>query len=104
MPVRASKGASVRVHIFGVDYLVRGSSGPEHTRRLASYVDRMMKDVAKQGSIVSTTKVAVLAALRIADELHRPGRGRPSAGADRDRIRRLVHLTEAALKDRSGEG
>ena len=57
------------VEIFGAVYHVRGEQNPERLRELASFVDRRMQDVAQQVATVDTAKIAILAALNIADEL-----------------------------------
>ncbi|MBI5416702.1 cell division protein ZapA [Candidatus Poribacteria bacterium] len=49
--------------------MVKSSHDSNYIERLAEYVDVKMKDIAENTSIVSTNKIAVLAALNIADEL-----------------------------------
>jgi cell division protein ZapA len=60
---------SVRVEIFDQAYNLRGSD-PEYIMKLAEYVDGKMRAVADQTHTVDTVRVAVLAALNIADEYH----------------------------------
>ena len=68
----ASKATTTTdVEIFGAVYHVRGEQNPEHLRELASFVDARMQDVAGQVATVDTAKIAILAALNIADELTR---------------------------------
>ncbi|MCK4262059.1 cell division protein ZapA, partial [bacterium] len=66
---------------------------------LAKFVDKKMKDVAEHSSLVSTSKVAVLTALRMADELHQlkqsPG-GLSDGSADR-RIKKLVEMIDRRI-------
>lgn len=64
----ASENA-VRVEIFDQAYNLRGSD-PEYIIQLAEYVDSKMRAVADQTHTVETARLAVLAALNIADELH----------------------------------
>ncbi len=97
--MRKAGSGSVRVRIFGADYLVRGSASPDYTKRLAAYVDRTMREVSSQGSLVSTTRIAVLAALRLSDELHRGKRGRAGSGADDKRLMRLVRTVEGLVRN-----
>ena len=61
--------SSVRVEIFDQAYNLRGSD-PEYILKLAEYVDGKMRAVAEQTHTVDTVRLAVLAALNIADELH----------------------------------
>lgn len=56
------------VHIYDQAYHLTGQD-PEHIRRLAELVDTKMRAVAAQGRTVDSLRVAVLAALNLADEL-----------------------------------
>ena len=58
---------SVRVEIFDQAYNLRGSD-PEYILKLAEYVDAKMRAVSEQTHTVDTARLAVLAALNIADE------------------------------------
>ncbi len=60
---------SVRVEIYDQPYNLRGSDA-EYIFRLAEYVDTKMRAVAQQTSTVDSLRLAVLAALNIADEYH----------------------------------
>ncbi len=60
---------SVRVEIYDQAYNLRGSDA-EYILKLAEYVDTKMRMVAEQTSTVDSLRVAVLAALNIADEYH----------------------------------
>ena len=63
-----AKGRLVTVEIFGQTYRLRGVRDPEALQRLASYVDGKMNTVADQMRAGDTLKIAILAALNIADE------------------------------------
>jgi cell division protein ZapA len=65
------QGKTVRVTIFGEEYPIRGEADAEYMLKVAEYVDRSMRSVAEKAAHLSTTKVAVLTALNIADELFR---------------------------------
>ena len=58
---------SVRVEIYDQSYSLRGSD-PDQIQRLAELVDAKMRAVAEHTSTVDSLRVAVLAALNIADE------------------------------------
>ncbi len=60
---------SVKVTIYGTDYPVKGEADAEYIEEVAAYVDTKMREVAGSLSVKSTTKVAILAALNITDEL-----------------------------------
>ncbi len=58
----------VDVEIFGKVYTVRGEKDTEYVRRVAEYVDRKMREISQVTDTVSTSRIAILAALNIADE------------------------------------
>jgi cell division protein ZapA len=64
-----SNGNSVRVEIYDQTYHLRGSD-PEYIAKLAAYVDTRMRLISQQAATVDSLRVAVLAALNIADEFH----------------------------------
>jgi cell division protein ZapA len=60
---------SVRVEIYDQPYNLRGTD-PEYIFKLAEFVDSKMRAVASQTATVEALRLAVLAALNIADEYH----------------------------------
>ncbi len=66
-----SDKASVRVRIVGEEYTLRSDAGVEHTRAVAAHVSAVVAEVAASGTVIESHKVAILAALQIADELLR---------------------------------
>ena len=92
---------SVQVTIFGQPYSLRADEGAARIQEVASYVDGRMRDVADRTRTADTVKIAVLAALNIADDLHSL---RASGTADRDaedRLRRMEALLDGALAGRA---
>jgi cell division protein ZapA len=61
---------SVSVDIYDQTYHLRAHD-PEYIQKLAEVVDNKMRAVSANGSTVDSLRVAVLAALNIADELMR---------------------------------
>ncbi len=61
----------LEIEIFGQRYKIRvkGEEDEKYIGHLTSYVDQKMHEVAVKSKSADTTKVAVLAALNIADEL-----------------------------------
>lgn len=59
----------VDVEIFGKVYTVRGDKDPDYVRRVAEFVDRKMREISQVTETVSTSRIAILASLNIADEL-----------------------------------
>ena len=70
-------GEYVTVQIYDQTYHLSGQD-PEHIRKLASQVDEKMRSVAAQGRTVDSLRVAVLAALNLADELSQTAADAPA--------------------------
>lgn len=83
---------NVRVEIFDQAYNLRGSD-PEYIIKLAEYVDGKMRAVAEQTHTVDTARLAVLAALNIADEYHLLKRNHEGGAVDY--LKRAHHLASA---------
>jgi cell division protein ZapA len=88
----ANGNGSVRVDIYDQTYHLRGSD-PEYIQQLADYVDTKMRLISQQASTVDSLKVAVLAALNIADEFHMLKRRYEAATSDY--TARAGHLADA---------
>jgi cell division protein ZapA len=65
------KGQQVQVEIFGQIYSVKSGGDAAYVRELAAFVDEEMKDVSRASGAVDSLRVAVLAALNLADEVFR---------------------------------
>ena len=57
----------VHAQIFGQTYTVRGAD-PGYVEQLAGHVDAQMREVSRLPGVVDSLRIAVLAALNIADE------------------------------------
>lgn len=88
----------VMVDIQGLRYPVRSALDPAYVQRLARYVDGTMEAASTAVPIGESTKLAVLAALNIADECLR-GRDDESRVAAElvDRASELERLIDAVL-------
>lgn len=60
----------IRVEIYDQAYHMRGQLDPAYIRQLAQFVDGKMRSIATRTKTVDSLRVAVLAALNIADECH----------------------------------
>jgi cell division protein ZapA len=58
----------VPVEIYGQTYNLRGEGDSTYIAGLAAFVDRKMREVSDLTATVDSLKVAILAALNIADE------------------------------------
>src|ERR1051325_7896252 len=81
--------ATIRAEIYNQTYTIRSDGDNEYVIELAEFVDRRMREIASGTLTVDSLKVAILAALHIADELHR--------------LRRLHEQADSQLASRSAE-
>lgn len=58
----------VTVEIYGQHYTMKGTSNAPHMRAVAGFVDDKMREIAQANPRLDTNKLAVLAALIVADE------------------------------------
>ena len=89
----------IKVEIYDQTYNVGGDLEEAYVAELACYVDAKMRAVAEATQMVDSLRVAVLAALAIADELHSLRQGQDEKeSALRERAQRCLTLVERALK------
>jgi cell division protein ZapA len=93
--VKDAQNSSVRVEIFDQVYNLRGSD-PEYILKLAEYVDSKMRAVAEATNTIDTVRLAVLAALNIADEYHLVKRNQDVGAID---YQKRAHLLASALDE-----
>jgi cell division protein ZapA len=93
--LKDAQNGSVRVEIFDQAYNLRGSD-PEYILKLAEYVDSKMRAVAEATNTIDTVRLAVLAALNIADEYHLLKRKQDHGASD---YQKRAHLLVSALDE-----
>ncbi len=80
---------TIRVEIYNQTYNIRSDGDTEYIIQLAEFVDSRMREISSGTLTVDSLKVAILAALHIADELHR--------------LKNLHEQADAQLASRSAE-
>jgi cell division protein ZapA len=90
---------TVKIQIFGQTYPIHAELDEEYVQKLAAYVDEKMRAISDMTPTVDTQKVAILAALAIADELHslRLERGEREELL-KEQAERCLTMVERALK------
>ena len=58
-----------RVNIFGSEFALCSSETPEYTQEISEFVHRRMMEIANEQNLGDVTKVAIMTALDIADQL-----------------------------------
>src|SRR5216110_193514 len=69
--VETSAPPIIRFEIYNQPYNIRSDGDSEYLTKLADFVDSRMREISSGTLTVDSLKVAILAALHIADELHR---------------------------------
>lgn len=88
----------VPVEIYGQTYNLRGEGDTSYITDLAAFVDRKMREVSDSTATVDSLKVAILAALNIADEHFQvKGAQHELHRGTTQRLERLVELLDRAL-------
>jgi cell division protein ZapA len=96
----AEKPNLVHVDIFGQSYALNAGADPRYVEQLAAHVDAQMREVGKAAGAVDSLRVAVLAALNIADECFRLRAGGNGAlGEAHRRAEALARDLDAVLRD-----
>jgi cell division protein ZapA len=80
---------TIKVEIYNQTYNIRSNGDAAYIAQLAEFVDNRMREISSGSLTVDSLKVAILAALHIADELHR--------------LKRLHEQTDSQLAARSTE-
>jgi cell division protein ZapA len=80
---------TIRVEIYNQTYNIRSDGDTEYIIQLAEFVDSRMREISSGTLTVDSLKVAILAALHVADELHR--------------LKHLHEQADAQLATRSSE-
>ena len=68
--IQMTEKSTEKVEIFGQEYKIKGVGNPQYIHKIAGYVDKKMREIAHSSGIMSQSRIAILAALNIADELY----------------------------------
>src|SRR6266478_2294153 len=93
---------TIRVEIYNQTYNIRSDGDTEYIVQLAEFVDSRMREISSGTLTVDSLKVAILAALHIADELHRLKQTHEEADAQlATRSAECAEMLDKLLKVRS---
>ncbi|MCP3957053.1 MAG: cell division protein ZapA [bacterium] len=100
---KAPKGTtSLDVEIFGSVYHVRGKQNPEYLLELAEVVDGKMREISHHVGVVDSGKIAILAALNLADELLQCNDQQEGERVEMmEKVEELTGVLNEALNDRT---
>ncbi len=88
-PTNQPPPQTVEVRIYNQTYSIRGDGNSAYITQLAAYVDRKMREIVKATHTVDSLRVAILAAMTVADELFQ--------------AQRRIDQLDAVLAERSTE-
>ncbi len=81
---------TIEVEVFGHRFSLQGEGDEAYFHELAEYVDTQMRTLAKQTKTSTPTKLAILAAINVTDELFRQQRNRESGETEMERRAQLL--------------
>jgi cell division protein ZapA len=82
-----TKTTSSDVEIYGQRYKIKGVGGEQYIAELSFFVDKKMREISEHTPTVDSLKVAILAAINIADELFK--------------LKRKLERTEKAVAEKT---
>lgn len=96
------RAITLDVSILGREYRVAcKESERDELLQAVQYLDRRMREIRDAGKIAGSERIAVMAALNIANELLRATRGRPASattgGFDTTGIQRRISAMQSAI-------
>ncbi|MDP8205955.1 MAG: cell division protein ZapA [Candidatus Electryonea clarkiae] len=96
-----NKDRVVKVEIFDREYSLRATvEDDEYIRAISSYVDSKMREIQDSMGIDSSQKIAILAALNIADELFSLQNEKDRLVSDyHEKVRSYTEALEQSLSD-----
>ncbi len=107
--ISTEEKSRIHVDIFGMQYKLVSNSSPHYMKRVAELVDDRMKKVARLHPRLDSQRIAVLAAVQVADELLRQQQELQAASTqataglrelETERDRLAKQLEEAAARER----
>lgn len=97
--MEGDQGGATEVEIHGAVYRVHGRDDSGYLQELAALVDARMREISERVRTVDTAKVAILAALNIADELEQCRRRHDGERVEiRERVSALAGKLASALE------
>lgn len=93
-----TENQSTTVQIMGREYRIRSSADPSYIQEVARYVDAKLREVSQGTTLPGSDRVAVLAAMNIADELFQLRRASTEEFSSIERrTQSLIHLLDENL-------
>ena len=81
---------TIEIEVFGHRFSLQGEGDEAYFHELAEYVDAQMRTLAKQTRTSTPTKLALLAAINVTDQLFRQQRNKDSGESEMERRAQLL--------------
>ncbi len=89
---------TIEIEVFGHRFSLQGEGDEAYFHELAEYVDAQMRTLAKQTRTSTPTKLALLAAINVTDQLFRQQRHKDSGESEMERrVQLLVETIDEHL-------
>ena len=90
---------TVQISIYGQEYSIKAPADADYIKKIASYLDEKMIEVQSGFSTTqSSTRIAILTAMNITDELFTSRKDQDSgAGEVEEKISTLIELIDDSL-------
>ncbi|MCU0607567.1 MAG: cell division protein ZapA [Candidatus Edwardsbacteria bacterium] len=85
-----TKKPGIKVEIYGSEYRIKGDADGEYIKRVAAFVDERMRQVSQLTTDSAVSKIAILAAINIADELFKERAQREHAALELSEKLRMI--------------
>jgi cell division protein ZapA len=99
----STRKTSVKVEILGESYSIRSDATVEHTKAVAEYLDRSIRQILSSGSVIEANRAAILAAMQITSELFQAREANDAVtvamGELSDEVRRLLPPSRREVRD-----
>ena len=99
----STRKTSVKVEILGESYSIRSDATVEHTKAVAEYLDRSIRQILSSGSVIEANRAAILAAMQITSELFQAREAHDAVtvamGELSDEVRRLLPPSRREVRD-----
>lgn len=87
----------VKVEIYGDEYLISGDADSGYISRISSLVDERMRELGVQNKSFSKTRLAILTAVNLADELIQLKENPDFPGAFEEKAKRLISMLDEGI-------
>ncbi len=94
-----SESQTTTVQIYGREFKLRASEDGEYVQQIARYVDEKMRSISEESNMVANEKVAIMAAINIADELFQHRKQSANEMSDVEaRAEKLIGIVDGSMQ------